>query len=54
MIFGGLDEGVEQVSLATRQAAAAAAAQGGTIFPVQDAPATDRAPRPIFPESDAD
>ncbi len=56
MIFGRLDERVEQVPLATRQAAAAAAGAGRNDISrgVQDAPATDRALRPIFPESDAD
>ncbi len=56
MIFGRLDEGVEQVPLATGQAAAAAAgaARNDVSRRVQDTPATDRAPRPIFPESDVD
>jgi uncharacterized protein YacL len=56
MIFGRLDERVEQAPQAARQAAAAAAGAGRSDVSrrVQDPPATDRAPRPIFPESDAD
>jgi uncharacterized protein YacL len=56
MIFGRLDERVEQAPQAPRQAAAAAAGAGRSDVSrrAPDAPATDRAPRPIFPESDAD
>jgi uncharacterized protein YacL len=56
MIFGRMDDRVEQAPLSTRQAAAAAAGGGRSDVSrrTQDAPATDRAPRPIFPESDAD
>ena len=56
MIFGRLDDRVEQAPLEARQAAAAAASAGRSNVSrrIQDAPAADRAPRPIFPESDAD
>lgn len=55
MIFGRLDERVEQTPLAARQAAAAAGGgRNDTHRRVQDASATDRAPRPIFPESDVE
>jgi uncharacterized protein YacL len=55
MIFGRLGDRAESAPLGARQAAAAAGA-GRIDIPrrAQDAPATDRAPRPIFPESDAD
>jgi uncharacterized protein YacL len=56
MIFGRMDERTDQAPPGTRQAAAAAAGAGRNDVSrrVQDAPAADRAPRPIFPESDAD
>jgi len=57
MIFGRVDDRVEQAPVGARQAAAAAAAGAGrsdVSRRAQDTPAMDRAPRPIFPESDAD
>lgn len=52
MIFGRLDERVEQVPVAARHAAAAGAGRSDVPRRVQDTSSTDRAPRPIFPESD--
>jgi uncharacterized protein YacL len=56
MIFGRLDDRMEQSPLEARQAAAAAAGSGRSNLSrrIPDAPTTDRAPPPIFPEPDAD
>jgi uncharacterized protein YacL len=55
MIFGRLDDRAEQSPPATRHAAAAAAAGRSEISSrIHESPSIDRAPRPIFPESDVD
>lgn len=56
MIFGRLDERVEQAPQGARQAAAAGAGGLRNDIPrrAQDAALTDRGPRPIFPESEAE
>jgi len=55
MIFGRLDDRAEQPPAAMRHAAAAAVA-GRSDVParIHESPSIDRAPRPIFPESDVD
>jgi uncharacterized protein YacL len=55
MIFGRLDDRAEQLPPAARHAAAAAGA-GRSDVParIHESPPIDRAPRPIFPESDVD
>jgi uncharacterized protein YacL len=55
MIFGRLDDRAEQSAAATRHAAAAAVAGRSEISSrIHESPSIDRAPRPIFPESDVD
>jgi uncharacterized protein YacL len=55
MIFGRLDERAEHTPQMARHAAAAASAGRSEISSrVHESPALDRAPRPIFPESDVD
>jgi hypothetical protein len=55
MIFGRLDDRAEQPPRVARHATAAAGAGRSEISSrIQDSPSTDRAPRPIFPESDID
>ncbi len=55
MIFGRLDDRAEQSPPATRHAAAAAVAGRSEISSrIHESPSIDRAPRPIFPESDVE
>jgi uncharacterized protein YacL len=55
MIFGRLDDRAEQIPPVARHAAAAAGAGRSEISSrIHDSPSLDRAPRPIFPESDVD
>jgi uncharacterized protein YacL len=55
MIFGRLDDRMEHPSQMTRHAAAAAGAgRSETSSRIHDSPSLDRAPRPIFPETDDD
>jgi uncharacterized protein YacL len=55
MIFGRLDDRAEQPPRVARHATAAAGAGRSEISShIQDSPSVDRAPRPIFPESDID
>jgi len=55
MIFGRLDDRAEQSPTVARHAAAAAVAGRSEISSrIHESPSIDRAPRPIFPESDVD
>ena len=56
MIFGRLDERAEHPPQMARHAAAAAAGTGRSEISsrIHESPSPDRAPRPIFPESDVD
>jgi len=55
MIFGRLDERVEQAPYAARTAAAAAGAGRSDVSRrLHGPPSIERGPRPIFPETDAD